>query len=89
MICSDCVIAGDVKIIEGAVIHPKVAITADPGSESSVGTKTIIEETSRVHNSSIGWESLLEVGVVATSVRNAPDTPFNLLCFDLVSNPAL
>ena len=71
MICSDCVIGGDVKIYDGAVIHPKVVITADSGNESSVGAKTIIEETNKVHNSSIGSESLLEVGVVATSVRSA------------------
>ncbi len=71
MICSDCVIIGDVKIYEGAVIHPKVTITADSDKESHVGVKTIIEETSKIHNSSIGSESLLEVGVIATSVRKS------------------
>lgn len=68
MICSDCVITGEVKVVVGAVIHPKVTITADEGKASSIGANTIIEETSRIHNSSIGDNSLLEVGVVLSSV---------------------
>jgi carbonic anhydrase/acetyltransferase-like protein (isoleucine patch superfamily) len=62
MICSDCVILGDVRIHPEAVVHPKVNLVADEGKSVTVGQQSIVEEMCVLRNASLGSSCLVEVG---------------------------
>lgn len=68
MICSDCVINGDVLVYSGAVVQPKVSLIADESYSTEIGNNSIVEEMSQIHNSKIGSNCLMGIGSKITMV---------------------
>ena len=68
MICSDCAISGDVRIISGAIVHPRVSISASEDNSTLISAGTIIEEMCHLKDTSVGKDCLLGIGTVISEV---------------------
>jgi dynactin-6 len=67
MICDNSSILGNVEIGDGTIVHPMCHIEGNNGFVVVIGEKNIIEEKTRITDSTIGHCNLFQVGVTISN----------------------